>query len=100
MGLLQIGISNVPDRRLSGHSSRGWQVLDLRGPMDGYAAYQLEQAALKAIIQAGATTADALNLQPFSGYTESWLKSSYPVRSLKEILELVHQMEWNEIENH
>jgi hypothetical protein len=68
--------------------------------MDGYAARELEQSSLKALLKAGAITAKTAKLGEFSGYTESWLRSSYPVKSLKEILDLVHQMESEELNNY
>jgi hypothetical protein len=68
--------------------------------MDGYAARELEQSSLKALLEAGAISAKTAKLEPFDGYTESWLKSSYRVKSLKEILNLVYQMESEELKNH
>jgi hypothetical protein len=68
--------------------------------MDGHTARELEQSSLKALLKAGAITARTAKLEEFSGYTESWLKSSYPVKSLNEILDLVHQMESKKLKNH
>ena len=34
-GLLQIGITNAPETRLSKHEKAGWVLLDVRGPMNG-----------------------------------------------------------------
>jgi hypothetical protein len=98
--LLQIGITNKPKDRLRDHELSGWVIREVQGPMDGYAAREVEQSALKALHRSGAVTAKAAKLEEFSGYTESWLKSSYPVKSLKEILDLVHQMESEELNNY
>ena len=41
--MLQIGITNVPESRLGSHRKLGWEVLELRGPMDGHLTQQWEQ---------------------------------------------------------
>jgi hypothetical protein len=34
--IYQIGITNVPEDRLNRHSKNGFELLELRGPMDGH----------------------------------------------------------------
>ena len=42
--MAQIGITNDPDKRLGQHKKLGWEVLELRGPMDGHLTQQWETA--------------------------------------------------------
>jgi len=89
-GLLQIGISNVPDDRLATHRRSGWQVLELRGPMPGDVAYGWEQSILKALTDRNVSLSPAHIAGTFSGYTESWIEEDFPASSLKELMALVH----------
>jgi hypothetical protein len=34
--MLQIGITNTPKARIKRHKSKGWDVIEVRGPMDGH----------------------------------------------------------------
>jgi translation initiation factor IF-1 len=90
-GLLQIGITNVPQDRLSVHRRNGWQLIELRGPMDGYLVQQWETAILRHIRSNGGKMADRIGLEPFDGYSESWLKESFSFGSLKEIMDAIDQ---------
>ena len=45
--MLQIGISNIPEKRLSSHKRGGWEPIDLLGPIDGVTAREIEQGFLK-----------------------------------------------------
>lgn len=89
-GLLQIGISNVPDVRLTTHRRSGWQVIELRGPMLGDVAYGWEQSILKALTDRNVSLSPAHIAGTFSGYTESWIEEDFPASSLKELMSLVH----------
>lgn len=88
--MLQIGISNVPERRLAQHSSLGWQVVEVRGPMDGALAQALEQEALAALRARGALLGRASRAGGFDGYTEAWPSDSLNVNSLRQILDWVY----------
>jgi len=44
--MLQIGITNFPDDRLGTHKHLGWEVLEVRGPMDGLLARNWETSIL------------------------------------------------------
>lgn len=85
-GLLQIGITNNPDNRVGTHSSRGWELLDLRGPMDGVLTAELETDLLRLLRTLGAQVGKVDEYGKFDGYTESWVKSSYPVTKLIELI--------------
>ena len=91
LGLLQIGISNVPDRRLAEHRKNGFEsVLDVRGPMDGLLVQHLEQAMLKSLAKNGAVFANKMDMSKFDGWTESWNAESFNVSTIKQLLDLIY----------
>lgn len=92
-GLHQIGITNVPQQRLKLHESRGWRILELRGPMLGNVAREWEQSILKAIRARGVQTGPRHIAGKFDGYTESWVKSELKSGHLGDLMELVFQEE-------
>ena len=94
--MLQIGITNVPDDRLSTHKRLGWEVLELRGPMNGDLARQWETDILRMLRNKNAVVGSAEIAGRFTGYTESWMKNSFPVRGLKELMESVRASEEDE----
>ena len=92
-GLLQIGISNVPRKRVGQHQAAGWSVIEVRGPMDGAQAHAWEQSILRALRRRGAALAPSNISGKFTGYTEAWVAESYPARSLNELMDLVRDDE-------
>jgi Zn finger protein HypA/HybF involved in hydrogenase expression len=91
--MFKIGISNVPEDRLSQHSKRGWEVIELRGPMDGHLTQQLEIDCLHALEKRGAILGHKAGIEKFDGYTEAWTKKSLNVTSIKQILDWVYEDE-------
>ena len=91
--MLQIGITNVPDVRIAKHKSSGWEALEIRGPMNGDLAKQWETDILRMLRAKGAKLGNYEIAGRFSGYTESWMKHSYPATSLKELMNLVQDNE-------
>jgi hypothetical protein len=91
--MLQIGITNVPDDRLGTHKRLGWEVLELRGPMNGELARQWETDILRTLRKKKALVGSTEIAGKFSGYTESWVKKSLPIGSLKELMQLVRYEE-------
>lgn len=91
--MLQIGITNVPDDRLSTHKRLGWEVLELRGPMNGDLARQWETDILRILRKKKAVVGSTDIAGKFTGYTESWLKNSYPVDSIRDLMRLVTENE-------
>ena len=91
--MLQVGITNVPDDRLSTHKRLGWEVLELRGPMNGDLARQWETDILRMLRKKNAIVGSTEIAGRFTGYTESWMKSSFPASSLKELMEKVRLVE-------
>ena len=91
--MLQIGITNVPDKRLQTHKKLGWEVIELRGPMDGLIAQKWESSILKMLKRNGAKLATQEVAGKFEGYTEAWLTASFPADSLKYLMKKVHDDE-------
>ena len=89
--MLQIGISNFPIERLSKHARRGWEVLEVRGPMQGHLARQLETAILHAVERRGAVLGHKAEIEKFDGYSEAWTKDSLSVTSFKQLLDWVYE---------
>ncbi len=93
--MLQIGITNVPDKRLKEHKSLGWQLLEVRGPMDGHLTQQWETAILRMLKAKGADLSNARIAGRFDGYSEAWSKTSFEVKSIKELMDLTEEFEDN-----
>lgn len=85
--MFQIGISNTPEKRLNDHSKRGWEYMDIRGPMDGHLAKQIETELLREIERRGAVMGHNAGIKKFDGYTEAWLKNSLTVTGISQLLE-------------
>jgi len=91
--LQQIGITNHPDRRLKKHANNGWEILDVRGPMDGYLTQDWEASILRwlsshNIPRAASGTEESPHFDtPNSG--EAWQQSDLNVTSMREIMDLV-----------
>ena len=91
--LLQIGITNVPDGRVAIHKKLGWELLELRGAMDGLIAQKWERDILRMLKRSGAQLSPVEIAGKFTGFTESWVEASYPVNSLFELMEAVRKDE-------
>ena len=97
LDMVQIGISNFPETRLGDHSRRGWEVIEVRGPMEGHLAQQLETAMLHAVERRGAVLGRKAQIDKFDGYSEAWTKASLSVTSIKQILDWVYEDEEIEV---
>jgi hypothetical protein len=93
LDMFQIGITNFPDKRLDKHGRSGWEVIELRGPMDGLLTRQLETNCLHALEQRGAILGHKAGIDKFDGYSEAWTKASLNVTSIKQILDWVYEDE-------
>ena len=91
--MFQIGISNFPETRLGQHSRGGWVVIQVRGPMEGHLAQQLETAILHAVERRGAVLGHKARIEKFDGYSEAWTKASLVVASIKQLLDWVYEDE-------
>jgi hypothetical protein len=91
LNMFQIGISNFPEQRLRKHSKGGWEVIEVRGPMEGHLVQQLETAILHAVERRGAVLGHKAEIEKFDGYSEAWTKDSLPVDSFKQLLDWVYE---------
>ena len=91
--MLQIGITNDPTVRLASHAQLGWEALEIRGPMDGYLTRDWETSILRMLKKSGAALAKEDIAGRFDGYTEAWIEESFPVRSLRELMNFVEDLE-------
>ena len=91
--MLQIGITNFPDQRLGNHKKLGWEIIELRGPMEGLIAREWETSILQMLKRHGAKLAPEEVAGKFDGYTEAWLTKSFQVKSLRELMDEVERDE-------
>ncbi len=91
--MLQIGITNTPDDRLNDHRKLGWDLLEIRGPMEGYLTQQWETAILRMLKAKGADLSNSKIAGKFDGYSEAWSKSTFPVKSIKKLMRLTEEFE-------
>ena len=95
--MFQIGITNFPDDRLGSHKKRGWEVLEIRGPMDGHLTQQWESAILRMLKAKGADLSNSKIAGKFDGYSEAWSKSTFEAKSIKELIRLTEEFESNQL---
>lgn len=93
--MLQIGITNVPDIRLARHFKLGWELIELRGPMDGQATKNWETAILRMLKAKGADLSNKKIAGKFDGYSEAWSKSTFEAISISELMGLTENFEDN-----
>ena len=91
--MLQIGITNYPDERLRSHTKLGWQLIEIRGPMDGHLTQQWETAILRMLKARGADLSNSKIAGKFDGYSEAWSKSTFEAKSIKELMRLTEEFE-------
>ena len=61
--------------------------MELRGPMDGHTAQELETAILRYLKSQKADLSPDHVAGKFDGYSESWTMDSYKVNNLKELID-------------
>ena len=93
--MFQIGITNNPDKRLGQHKKLGWEIIELRGPMDGHLTQQWETSILRMLKAKGADLSNDKIAGKFDGYSEAWSKSTFEVKSIKELMRLTEEFEGN-----
>ena len=83
----QIGITNFHEERLKSHKKNGFELLELRGPMEGHTAQELETALLRYLKSQKADLSPEHVAGKFDGYSESWTIDSFQINSLKELID-------------
>lgn len=89
----QIGITNSPTKRLRDHERLGWEVLEVRGPMDGLYTQELETDLLRFLKKKGAKLSFAEIVGKFDGYSEAWPIDSYEAVSLSRLIDELRDAE-------
>jgi len=89
----QIGITNYPDDRILNHRKLGWNLIELRGPMDGHLTQQWETAILRMLKAKGADLSNSKIAGKFDGYSEAWSKSTFDVKTIKELMKFTEEFE-------
>lgn len=90
--MYQIGITNHPDDRLKTHKKLGWSLLEIRGPIDGHLAQELETAILRMLRINGADLSNEKIAGKFTGYSEAWSKPTYVASSIKNLISDADEM--------
>ncbi len=100
-GMLQIGISNFPEDRTAKHIKRGWELLDLRGPLSGDVARAWETSILQMLRKKGLEFGYPKD-HKFVGRNvdsksrnESWMQDGLNVRTIRDLMDLVEEAEEN-----
>lgn len=93
--MYQIGITNFPDARLGKHKKLQWKLLEIRGPMDGDLAQRWETAILRMLKAKGADLSNEKIAGKFDGYSEAWSKSTFEVKSIRELMKMTEEFEGN-----
>jgi len=91
--MYQIGITNDLETRLKQHGNLGWEVIEVRGPLEGYLTQQWETAILRMLKAKGADLANSKVAGKFDGYSEAWSKSTFEAESIKELMRLTEEFE-------
>lgn len=89
----QIGITNNLDKRTTEHKNKGWQIVEVRGPIDGLLAKKWETAILRMLKAKGADLSNEKIAGKFDGYSEAWSKSTFEVKSIMELMRLTEEFE-------
>ncbi len=85
--MYQIGITNMLKDRLRKHGKIGWELLEVRGPLDGQTCLEIESSILKFLKSKKVKLGPEEVAGKFDGYTESWTIDSYQVNNLKELID-------------
>jgi hypothetical protein len=102
LDLLQIGISNKVEERLNYHKRFDWNIQDIYGPIDGLLAQEWETSILRMLRKNGAIMGPRKDKIYNRGSdkkdvryvgTEMWTKSTFPVKSIKELMRLTEKWE-------
>ena len=93
LNMLQIGISNSPQTRLPKHIKKGWKIIEISEMMVGQLALDNETAILRMLKAKGADLSNSEIAGKFDGYSEAWSRSTFEVKSIKELMRLTEEFE-------
>ena len=82
-----------PDRRLNQHKKSGWEIIEVRGPMDGLIAQEWETDMLRFLKKKGAKPGPKEVAGKFDGYSEAWLKVNFEMKSLVILMNQIKDSE-------
>ena len=88
-GLLQLGITNVPVKRISKHKKLGWEVIEIEGPMNGLSTRDLETKCLQYLRKNNLQVGVQNIAGKFDGFSESWFEEKLPIKSIRQLRNLV-----------
>jgi hypothetical protein len=71
----------------------GWEIIEIRGPLMGDVVRTWETEILRALKRHGASFTADQEQGKFTGFSESWIKSSFVLNSIREMMELVESDE-------
>jgi hypothetical protein len=91
--MLQIGITNFPEKRIGSHKKLGWELLEVRGPMDGHLTQQWETAILRMLRAKGADLGNENISGRFDGYSEAWSIETFSADSIHQLMLITEQFE-------
>ena len=101
--LIQIGITNFPQKRLGAHKKSGWNLLNLVKPISGVETRRIETALKQWLRSEKIPVGYKPDGSKFDGYTESWSEQELLVSSVYELCQLTKistQIDkWNLIES-
>ena len=72
---------------MKSHQKNGFELIELRGPIDGHTTQELETAILRYLKSQKANLSPEHIIGKFDGYTESWTIDSFKVNNLKELID-------------
>ena len=91
--MYQIGITNDLNSRLGSHKKLGWEIVEVRGPMDGHLTQDWETAILRMLKANGADLANRSIAGKFDGYSEAWSARKFQVKTIRELMDLTEAFE-------
>jgi hypothetical protein len=101
LGYLQVGITNQIHIRMSVHERAGWELIEVRGPMDGHLCQNWETSILRMLRKSGASMGPRkadLHKKSVAEYrilygTEMWVEDSLRVTSIAELMSRTDKFE-------
>ena len=86
-GMLQIGITNNPSRRVHDtHARNGWRLVDMLENADGRVIRQLESAVKNRLAALSIDTGRRAFRKKFDGWSESWFQHDLYATSICDLL--------------